>query len=149
MLLFLPNLAMGGSPSDAPPPAPPAAPGRAARGGRAQRRREFLLRYVVELGGETFYFDSEADAEAFLRRQSRKLVKRAQAVARRMHRVTLPAGATAIPLPQSSPIPRFVVHGTDAIAVLSQQINAKIDAVLANPEHEADMDDDDLLRILQ
>lgn len=128
------------------PPAPPAVTPSQARGGR--RRQPPLVQYLVELGNEKHYFWTQQEAEDFLRQQARKLVRRAKAVARKSHRITLPAGATAIPLPQVSPIPRFVVQGTDAIAILSQRINAKIDAVLANPDFEGDLDDEDLTRIL-
>lgn len=149
MLLLVMNLGMGGTSAPAPP-APPAAPAVPARGGRGPRKPiAQLVQYCVELGTEKHYFWTQQEAEDFLRIQSRKLIKRAKAVARKTHRITLPVGATAIPLPNVSPIPRFVVHGSDAIAILSQQINAKIDAVLANPEHEGDMDDEDLTRILQ
>lgn len=146
LLIFLQNLGMGGGGAPAAPAAP-AVPAQ-ARGG-ARRRPQPLVQYLVELGEDKHYFWTQAEAEEFLRIQSRKLVKRAQAIARKTHRVALPAGATPIPLPQLSPLPRFVVHGTDAIAILSQQINAKIDAVLANPEREGELDDEDLTRILQ
>jgi hypothetical protein len=146
LALFLQNLGMGAGGAATPAPTP-AAPAQ-ARGGRGRRKFQ-LAQYLVELGEDKHYFWTQEDAEEFLRRQSRKLVKRAKAVARKTHQVTLPVGATPIPLPTLSPIPRFVVHGSDAIAMLSQQINAKIDAVLANPEYEGDLDDEDLLRIIQ
>lgn len=145
LLALITNLSMGGGAA----PAPPVAPTPAKKGRGHAKHRQPSVQYLVELGEEKHYFWTQAEAEDFLRQQSRKLIKRAKAVARKTHRITLPVGATPIPLPQVSPIPRFVVQGTDAIAVLSQQINAKIDAVLANPDFEGELDDEDLTRILQ
>ena len=145
MLLFIQNLGMGGQSGTAAPPAPVPIP--AHRGGKGRRERP-LVRFIVELGEDKHYFWTEAEATAFLRRQAHVVIRRAKAVARKTHRIELP-GRTALALPVISPLPRFLTQGSEEIRLLSQQINAKIDAVLANPDYEAELDDEDLMRLLQ
>lgn len=148
LLTFITNLGMGGTASGAPPPppAPPAAPSLAH--GKARRKERQLIRFMVELGENKHYFWSESEATAFLRRQAQVIVRRAQALARKTHRIRLP-GQRPIALPRLEPLPRFIVQGSQDIQALSHQINAQIDAVLANPEYEGDLDDEDITRLLQ
>ena len=149
LLPLLLNLGFaGGGAASAPAPAPtPATP--ATRGGRSARRRHELVRYAVEYAGEVHYFWTEQEARDFLERQARKVKRQAKAVARKTHRITLPAGATPLPIPQIRPLDRFMASGSPAIEALSQRINAQIDAIILNPDRDADMDDDDLTRLLQ
>ena len=146
MLIFLPNLGMGASSADAPAPAPSAQRGVGRTRGR-RRELPTLLRFIVELGSEKHYFRTESEARSFLEKRARVLYKRALVVSR--SKVELPEKAKRIPLRQESPIPRFVSSGNAAVALLTQQINARIDAILSNPERDADEDDEDLMRILQ
>ena len=146
LLLFLQPADDGSTPPPTPP-APAPTPGKKGKG-RALGHEKFKYRYVVELGEDKHYFWSEQEALDFLAKRSEQLKRQAKAVARKTHRIELPKGAAPIPLPQVSPVPRFVVVGNDAIAQLSQRINAQIDAILADPDYEARMDDEDLARLL-
>lgn len=147
LLTFITNLGMGGTVSGAPPPIPPAVVG-AVVGGKVRRKERPLIRFMVELGEDKHYFWTESEAITFLRRQAHVVVRRAKALARKTHRIRLPE-QRPIALPELQPLPRFIVQGSQDIQALSHQINAQIDAVLANPEYEGDLDDEDITRLLQ
>ena len=150
LLPLLLNLGFaGGGATSAPAPAPAPTPGRQGRGRGPAKRKQELIRYAVEYAGEVHYFWTEQEARDFLERQARKVKRQAKAVARKTHRITLPAGATPLPIPQIRPLDRFMASGSPAIEALSQRINAQIDAIILNPDRDADMDDDDLTRLLQ
>jgi hypothetical protein len=123
--------------------------GGALQGKKAKRGESpVFLRFCVELGGETHYFRTESEARSFMEKQARTVYKRARAVSRRIHRIELPGQPQRIPLRAPVPIPRFVAEGSASVQLLTQRINARIDAILANPERDADEDDADLERIL-
>lgn len=123
--------------------------GRSSTAQKAKRREPpTLIRFVVELGDDKHYFRTESEARSFMEKRARVVYKRAKAVARKTQRIELPAKAQRIPIDAPSPIPRFVASGSASVELLTSRINAKIDAILANPEREADEDDSDLERIL-
>ena len=150
LLPLLLNLGFaGGGATSAPAPSPAPTPGNQGRGkGRGPKRKE-LVRYAVEYAGEVHYFWTEADARDFLERQAQKVKRQAKAVARKTHRITAPAGATPLPIPQVRPLERFMASGSPELEAMSLRINSQISAILINPDFDADMDDDDLTRLLQ
>ena len=127
------------------PQLPPQAKGH-GKGGKPKQPR---FRYIVEVGGEQNYFWSEYEARQFLDRIGKKVKRQAKAIARKRHKITLPAGSEPLPLPEIQPLPRFIVTGDAAIEAMAQRINAQLDAILMSEERDAEIDDEDLMRLLQ
>lgn len=122
---------------------------RAAGNNVSASRRRVPIRYSVEVDGQTYYFSTEADALAFLKKRAKQVKKRVKV--RKTGTFTVPqiSPRTEVPIPQSNPIPTFIASGGAELQRLSARINEQIRAILEDPEHEGDLDDEDIARLLQ